>query len=115
MVLPYTTLQPIRHLLTANYPGDNMGKDHVWKEHVHQEIEESHITMSVVLGETYEPLRSVMRWRVGQVIPLNATPDSLIEVTTDNRRLFNGKMGQKGGQLAMLIQNSFLQPEGQKS
>lgn len=112
MVLPYTTLQPIRHLLTANYPGDNMGKDTIWKEHVHHEIEESHIEMSVVLGEAYESLRSVMSWRVGQVISLNCTPESLISVVTDNKKLFNGKMGQKGGQLAMRIQNSFIQPEG---
>lgn len=108
VVLPYTTIQPMKELLSHDYLGDKMGNDPLWKEHLDEELGEIDVTLKAVLAELSMPLRSLLKWRKGQVFLLYKTPESGIDVTCEDRKVFIGKMGRQKGSMAFSIEQSFL-------
>jgi len=48
-------------------------------------------------------LHDVLSWRVGSRILLNATPDGVIELRCGDVSMFQGRMGRKGGHIAVRI------------
>jgi len=111
LVLPYGTMQPMRDLLSGHYLGEKMGKDTLWKEHVSEEVKESHTKIKAVLGEVFMPLRKIFTWEKGTTFLLNVTPDSLIDLYCHNTILFKGRIGRQGGLMAFSIDHSFLEHE----
>lgn len=108
VVLPYTTLQSVKTVLSEDYLGDDMGKDMLWKSHINQEILGTFVSLKAVLGVLDVPLKSIMKWKVGKTLALDETPDAIIDVKCDERVLFTAKIGQKKGLVALSVEDLFL-------
>ena len=60
--------------------------------------------ISAVLDEMTVQLYDVLNWKVGTRILLNATPDDSIQLRCGDVAMFDGRMGRKGGHIAVRIE-----------
>lgn len=103
LLIPYATLEPIRELLLQNFMGEKFGRDSIWESHLIRELLHTDLEVSAILDEIMMDLSSVMSWKVGSQIQLNATPSSLVKVVCGDIPLFMGAVGTKSGNIAVKI------------
>lgn len=103
LMVPYATLEPVRELLLQMFMGEKFGRDSIWETHLASELMVTDVDLSAVLDEITLTLHDVLNWRVGSRILLNATPDGVIELRCGDVGMFQGRMGRKGGHIAVRI------------
>jgi len=103
ILIPYSSLESIRHLLLEVFMGEKLGHDVLWETHISKELLETRLDLDAILDEPYLTLGTVSRWQVGSTIPLNITAKSPIKVCCQGHDVFVGKMGQKNGNIAVTI------------
>ncbi len=103
LMLPYATLEPVRELLLQMFMGEKFGRDSIWETHLANELWNTEVELDGVLDEIVMPLNDVLNLKPGSRILLNAMPNSTIDMRCGNVSLFSGKMGRKGGNIAVRI------------
>jgi flagellar motor switch protein FliM len=103
LLLPYATLEPVRELLLQMFMGEKFGRDSIWEAHLAGELWNTNVPLQAVLDTFEYSLRDVINWQVGTRIPLNATPQSDISLLCGDVPMFSGRMGRKGGHIAVRI------------
>jgi len=109
-LIPYSTVEPIRDLLLQTFMGEKFGQDSIWENHLENQLWSTNFTLEATLGEVSVPLSKVLELEVGSQILLNATPESKAFVKCGEKVLFSGCMGRKGHNLAVKIEDEFIQP-----
>ena len=104
LLIPYATLEPVRELLLQMFMGEKFGRDSIWETHLASELWMTDVEISAVLDEITLQLHDVLNWRVGSRILLNATPDDMVELRCGDVAMFEGRMGRKGGNIAVRIE-----------
>jgi flagellar motor switch protein FliM len=105
MLLPYATLEPVRELLLQMFMGEKFGRDSIWESHLATELWHTDVDVMAVLDEQIMNLSDVLKWKVGSQLVLNATPTSDVELRFGEVAMFNGKMGRKGHNIAVKIED----------
>ncbi|OYQ32869.1 flagellar motor switch protein FliM [Niveispirillum lacus] len=113
LLIPYATLEPVRELLLQMFMGEKFGRDSIWETHLASELWMTDVHLSAVLDEIVLPLSEVMAWRVGSRVLLNVAPDETIELRCGDVPMFLGRMGRKGGNIAVRIDKESPKPETQ--
>jgi len=103
LLLPYATLEPVRELLLQMFMGEKFGRDSIWENHLATELWFTDVDIEVVLDEVTSSLGEVLEWEKGTFLPLQATPDSPVELRCGNIPMFTGSMGRKGNRIAVRI------------
>lgn len=103
LMLPYATLEPVRELLLQMFMGEKFGRDSIWETHLANELWSTDVELDAVLDEIVMPLNDVLNLKPGSRILLNSMPNSTIDMRCGNVSLFSGKMGRKGGNIAVRI------------
>jgi flagellar motor switch protein FliM len=103
VLLPYATLEPVREILLQGFLGEKFGRDSIWEAHLAGELWYTSVPIQAVLDTVELSLRDVLDWRVGTRISLNATTDTDVDLVCGDLKMFRGKMGRKGGHIAIRI------------
>jgi flagellar motor switch protein FliM len=103
LLIPYATLEPVRELLLQMFMGEKFGRDSIWEAHLAGELWNTNVPLQAVLDSFEYSLRDVIDWKVGTRLPLNATSQSDITLLCGDVPMFSGKMGRKGGNIAVRI------------
>jgi flagellar motor switch protein FliM len=103
ILIPYATLEPVRELLLQMFMGEKFGRDSIWETHLAGELWETLVPLEAVLDSFEYSLRDVIEWKVGTRLALGATPTSDIRLMCGDVPMFVGKMGRKGGSIAVRI------------
>ncbi|WP_114392037.1 flagellar motor switch protein FliM [Oleisolibacter albus] len=111
LLIPYATLEPVRELLLQMFMGEKFGRDSIWETHLASELWQTDVHLSAVLDEIVLPLNEVLAWRVGSRVLLNVAPDDTIELRCGDVPMFLGRMGRKGGNIAVRIDREAPKPE----
>ena len=111
LLIPYATLEPVRELLLQMFMGEKFGRDSIWETHLASELWSTDIHLSAVLDEITIPLHDVLNWRIGSRVLLNVAPDDQIELRCGDVPMFLGRMGRKGGNIAVRIERETPPPE----
>lgn len=106
LMLPYATLEPIRHLLMQGFMGEKFGRDSIWEDHLASEIWRSEVEVEAILDEFELPLGDAMNFQVGQTLMLNVGEKSDIILRSGEINLLTGKMGRKADHIAISLNNS---------
>ncbi len=112
LMIPYATLEPVRELLLQMFMGEKFGRDSIWETHLASELLVTDVDLLAVLDEMTVTLHEVLEWKVGSRILLNAAPDGTIELRCGEVPLFQGRMGRKGGNIAVRIDKELPKEEG---
>ncbi|MFN9778779.1 MAG: flagellar motor switch protein FliM [Alphaproteobacteria bacterium] len=108
LLLPYATLEPIRELLLQMFMGEKFGRDSIWEGHLATELWRTNVELEAVLDELPMSLSEVMNLEVGQTLLLNVGPEARIELRCGGVGLLAGRMGRIGHQVAVRVENQFL-------
>jgi flagellar motor switch protein FliM len=104
LLLPYSTLEPIRELLLQMFLGEKFGRDSIWETHLASQLWQTDINIEVVLGRQTMSLKDVMKLEVGSCIMFDATPDGLVELRCGDQAMFRGRMGRRGANVAVAVE-----------
>ncbi|CAK0741045.1 Flagellar motor switch protein FliM [Azospirillaceae bacterium] len=114
LMIPYATLEPVRELLLQMFMGEKFGRDSIWETHLATELLVTHVDLSAVLDELTFSLYEVLNWKVGSRIMLNTPTDGIIELRCGDVPMFQGRMGRKGGNIAVRIDREIPKQELQR-
>ena len=103
ILLPYSTLDPIRDLLTQVFMGEKFGKDTIWEAHLGKELQSTLITMEAVLGKKQTRMSDIVNLKVGSTIIFDTLPDDDITLSCGNVSLIKGKIGRVGDFVAVKV------------
>ena len=104
LLLPYSTLEPIRKLLLQQFMGEKFGRDNIWEGHLATELWTTDTEVRVVLDEQQAPLSTVLDLKVGDTFMLNATPESEVSIRCGSIPVTTGRMGRKGQHIAIRVE-----------
>ena len=107
LLLPYATLEPVRELLLQMFMGEKFGRDSIWETHLAEELWLTDVDLEAVVDEQIMRLREVFNLKVGSQIMLGASPSSLIQLKCGGVPMYKGRMGRKGNQIAIRIEERF--------
>jgi flagellar motor switch protein FliM len=85
------------------FMGEKFGRDSIWETHLAGELWNTHVPLQAVLDTFEYSLRDVVKWQVGTRLTLSATPASDIRLLCGEVPMFTGKMGRKGGNIAVRV------------
>lgn len=103
ILLPHTTLEPIRDLLLQMFMGEKFGHDTVWERHLGQELRQTNVDLNAVLDEKPIPLGEALNFQVGNTIMLDVTPRSPVRLKCGNVQLADAKLGKMGDHIAVSL------------
>jgi flagellar motor switch protein FliM len=110
LVLPYATIEPIRHVLLQMFMGEKFGRDPIWEGHLATEIGQAEIAVDAVLYEAQLPLKQLMTLNVGSTLTLELKPDALVAVRCGGVTLTEGRMGRVGDRVAVRVAKPLRRP-----
>lgn len=103
VLLPHTTLEPIRDLLLQMFMGENFGQDTVWEKHFGKELRSTNIELEAVLPEKIVTLKDVMSLKVGSTVLLDCTPDDEVTMRCGGIPVTTGLLGKVGEHMAISL------------
>jgi flagellar motor switch protein FliM len=112
LMIPYATIEPIRELMLQNFMGEKFGRDSIWENHLAAKLWETEITFEVHLHPEQFRLSHVLEWSKGDQIDfLESSPHSLVTAKCGDEELFNGRIGQKNGRVALKVDSILFRHE----
>jgi flagellar motor switch protein FliM len=111
LMLPYATLEPVRELLLQMFMGEKFGRDSIWENHLATELWYTDVELDAVLDEVTVSLKDVLNWKVGSRLDLQVSPDTTVDLRCGESSMFRGRMGRKGGSIAVRIDQKLDRPQ----
>ncbi len=105
LLLPYATLEPVRELLLQMFMGEKFGRDSICETHLAEELWMTDVDLEAVVDQQIMPLSDIFDLKIGSRIMFSATPDSLVSLRCGDVPMYSGKMGRKGNQIAIRIED----------
>lgn len=106
LLLPHTTLEPIRDLLLQMFMGEKFGQDTAWERHFGTEMRSADVDVEVVLDEMSLPLGDVINLQVGNTIMLKTKPGDEVKIKCGDVVLSKGKVGRIDDTVAVSLTQS---------
>jgi flagellar motor switch protein FliM len=103
ILLPHTTLEPIRDLLLQMFMGENFGQDTVWEKHLGRELRNTAVTLEAVFQDKQVTLKDVMGLKVGSTLLLDCTTDDDITLRCGGIPVTTAMMGRVGESVAISL------------
>lgn len=103
LMIPYTTLEPVRELLLQMFMGERFGRDTVWENHLMSRLWDTEVEVKAILKEIKTSLSDVSVWEKGSFFPLDIAPDDNVTIYCGDVPLFNGNMGRKDKNIVIRV------------
>lgn len=109
IMLPHTTLEPIRDLLLQMFMGEKFGQDSVWERHLGKEVGQTSIDVEAVLEERAISLGEVVNLKIGSTILLDVAPDDPVKLKCGGVPLTTAQVGRIGNKIAIAVNEDIKQ------
>lgn len=103
VVIPQSVLKPMRQAL-AEVPREQLAVDPQWSQQIQSEINRTSVTVMAVLEERVATLGDIAGLRVGQLIPLDATPHTRVRVESNGEALLSCQLGKHRGVYTLRVE-----------
>ncbi len=102
-LIPQAALYPLRDQLARERPLDRAGADPAWNQQLQKEVVRTNVTFQASLEEQTMCLWDIAKLRVGQILDLEATAESLVTLECNNEPLFRCKLAQSNGRFTLIL------------
>jgi flagellar motor switch protein FliM len=99
--IPYSTIEPVRDLLTSSLQGETLEMDKRWISLLKQQIKTAEVELVANLGYTRLKFEDILAMKAGDVIPISVP--NPVTATVDNVPVLECSYGQMNGQYALRI------------
>ncbi|MBC7658653.1 MAG: flagellar motor switch protein FliM [Chitinophagaceae bacterium] len=106
IVIPYSTLEPIKSKLSVGFQSEQLEVDFIWINRVKEQIMQTTANLVVKLGEAQIQVRDLMNLEVGDIIQLNTDATMPLSVMVEGIPKFKGIPGLLRGNRAIRVTES---------
>ena len=103
IVVPYSTIEPIKQKLSSSFQTDNDMADSIWTQAMNAHIMESFSEVIVKLGETDMTIGDLVTLEVGDIIPLNQEASGEVALAIEGVEKMKCLIGEHKGNRAVQI------------
>ena len=103
LVVPYSTVEPIKHKLNASFQTEIDESDQVWTDTLQEHLEETEADMTVNLGQAPITVSDLVNLNVGDVIPLDKDADGELDLIVEGVPKYKCMFGVSKGNRAVQI------------
>jgi flagellar motor switch protein FliM len=103
VVVPYSTIEPIKAKLSSSFQTDNEMADSIWTQAMNEHIKNTKANVIVRLGEAEMTLGDLLTLEAGDIIPLNQDASGEVTVTVEGVDKMKCLMGTFKGNRAVQI------------
>lgn len=110
IVVPYSTIEPIKQKLSSSFQTDNEMADSIWTQAMNEHIKNAMATLVVKLGEAEMTVGDVLTLEPGDVIPLNQDASGEVSIEVEGIEKMKCLIGTYKGNRAVQITNIDKEP-----
>jgi len=103
VVVPYSTIEPIKQKLSSSFQTDNDMVDTLWTKSMHDHIGHTFATLVIKLGDTSMTVGDLVNLEVGDIIPLEQDASGEVKVEVEGIKKFSCLIGTHKGAKAVQI------------
>ncbi|MFI5390663.1 MAG: flagellar motor switch protein FliM [Bacteriovoracales bacterium] len=103
IVIPYSTIEPIKQKLSSSFQTDIELVDTVWSSALHKHILRADTSLSVNLGKTEISVGDLLNLEKGDIIPLNQDASGEINILVEGVEKIRSLIGTHKGNKAIQI------------
>ena len=109
LVVPYSTLEPIKSKLSVGFQSEQLEVDFEWVNRIREQLNNTVVDISVPIGETTIQAGDLVNMEVGDIIQLGTDATMPLEVKVEGIKKFLGVPGVIKGVRGVRIVESFLE------
>lgn len=106
IVIPYSTLEPIKSKLSVGFQSEQLEVDFIWINRVKEQIMQTTANIVVKLGEASIQVRDLLNLEVGDIIQLDTDATMPLNVLVEGIPKFKGIPGLLRGNRALRVTES---------
>ncbi|MBT3236293.1 MAG: flagellar motor switch protein FliM [Bdellovibrionales bacterium] len=103
MVVPYSTIEPIKQKLSSTFQTDNDMADTIWTKAMNEHIQDTETSMVVNLGQTRMTIGELVTMEVGDIIPLDQEASGEVSITIGGVKKMKCLIGTHKGNRAVQV------------
>jgi flagellar motor switch protein FliM len=103
IVLPYSTIEPIKQKLSSSFQTDNDMADSIWTQTMHSHLLSTQSTLVVKLGESEINVGDLLTLEKGDIIPLNQEASGEVSLAVEGVEKIKCLIGTYKGNRAIQI------------
>lgn len=103
IIFPYSTIEPVKKILSRPYVCEREGKDPNWMRHLENEINKAKVRVDVVLNSIVQNLRAIAELEVGKTIILDKLADTEWDLKVNKVKISTGHPGKINDKLAVKL------------
>ena len=103
VVVPYSTIEPIKQKLSSSFQTDNEMADSIWTSSLNQHIRSATSNISVKLGESEISVGELVNLEIGDVIPLSQEVSGEVSLEIEGKEKMKCLMGLYKGSKAVQV------------
>jgi flagellar motor switch protein FliM len=103
VVIPYSTIEPIKQKLSSSYQSENDVVDSLWTQSMHDHVKQAEATAIVKLGDTEMTIGDLVALQPGDIIPLSQEVSGELPVEIEGTKKLLCLAGEYKGNKAIQI------------
>ncbi len=103
IVVPYSTIEPIKQKLSSSFQTDNEMADSIWTQAMNEHIKNAMSTLVVKLGEAEMTVGDILTLEPGDIIPLNQDASGEVSIEVEGIEKMKCIIGTHKGNRAVQI------------
>lgn len=103
IIIPFSTLEPIRQKLISGFQQEAIETDHYWVNMMIRHLEETGLNVTVELGQTEITMRQLLELKEGDVVPLRSDATAELQVQVEGVTRYRGLYGSSRGSRAIQV------------
>ncbi|WP_394706374.1 flagellar motor switch protein FliM [Breoghania sp.] len=111
VIMPHSTLNPLRQRLSQVISGEMTNRDKEWTHHFQSEIQRTEVKLQAIMEERQMTLGEIVDFQVGQLIELQATPRSPVQLECNKQPIFTCRLGRLDGAYTLQVEDLIYQNE----
>lgn len=107
VVIPYSTIEPIKTQLQQVFIGEKFGSDSAWEENILEKVYAIDLPLEAVIVDKHKTLNEIAKLKVGDTIITSYKKDDDVLVRCEGYNLFKGQVGKHEDKVAISIVSRF--------
>ena len=103
IVTPYSTLEPIKKVLSQLFSEDKVAQDPVWQDHLEKELKNTKVKLELILDGAASRIAELLSLKVGNTVVLDKFAEEPLDVTVNGVKITMGKLGKAGDKVAVQL------------
>jgi flagellar motor switch protein FliM len=103
LVIPYSTLEPIKSKLSVGFQNEQLEVDHIWINRIKNQLMGTNVNVQCSLGNAWLNMREFMELQTGDVIMLDRDADKPLDILVEGMHKYKGVPGVVKGNKAIKI------------